>query len=382
MGCSAYFVDYAGDTATVHEAAGPRAVQVFVAVLDASSYTYVEASWSQCLEHWIESHVRALEFLGGAPRILVPANLKSGVTRVSRYSPEINRSYLRMARHYEMAVVPARPYRPRDKAKAEVGVQVAERWILAALRNRRCSSLGELNAAIRELLKELNERPLSKRAGSRASLFAELDQPALRALPAQRFEYEDWLMAKVQSDHHVAVRGHYYSVPSELVQERVDVRLTASSVEMFRAGRRVAVHQRSYVKGGATTCEKHRPRAHRELNIWSAEQMLEWAVEAGPQTGQLMRELLEKAEYPQENHRGAWGILRLAKMYGTHRLEAAAQRALYFQTCDFRSLDTILRNNMDRERLPERKARREPLSHANVRGASYYAATSGEEEEC
>lgn len=382
------FVDYAGQTVPVRdpESGEERAAQVFVAVLGASSYCYAEASWGQDVESWLGSHVRALEYFGGSPEVLVPDNLRSGVTRASRYEPVVNRSYKELARHYGMAVVPARPYRPRDKAKVEAGVQLVERSVLEALRERRFESLGECNAAIGELLEEINGRPFQQRAGTRRELFEELDRPRLRALPAERYEYAAWLRARVNVDYHVAVAGHRYSVPCELVREEVEVRLTAGCVEVLHRGRRVAVHARSRQRGGFTTEAAHRPRAHREHGAWPPERMRAWAGTHGPHTAELVGQWLD-GEYPQERYGACLGLIRLANRYEAGRVEAAARRALHYGTVSYAGVKEILARGADRLELEEAEAEADPpVAHGNVRGGAYYgepaAAGEAEEEAC
>ena len=370
------FIDYAGLTVTVHAPEGEFEAQLFVAVLGASSYTYVEASRGQDLRSWLGSHVRALHFFGGAPALLVPDNLKSAVTWPCRYEPVENRSYAEFAEHYGMSVVPARPHKPRDKAKAEAGVLVAERQILAALRHQRFRSLADLNAAIRKKLDELNRAPFQKREGSRRSLFEELDRPALRPLPAQDYEFAEWRTAKVHIDYHVAVLGHYYSAPWELIGQRVDVRVTESCVELLRGGRRVALHQRGHLKGGCTTLEAHRPRRHRKHLEWTPERMRKWSLRTGPCTERLTRDMLGRVRHPEKRYRACLGIMRLSKRYGADRMEAAARRALHYGTGSYRSVKTILANNLDKLPLEPTPQTASPAaaSHENVRGPGYYAA--------
>jgi transposase len=265
------FVDWAGQTvALVDRTSGEvHEAQVFVAVLGASNYTYAEATLGQGLADWIGAHTRALEFLGGAPEAVVPDNPKTGVTRACRYDPDLNPTDAEWAAHYQVAVLPARVRKPRDKAKVEVGVQVVERWILARLRHRTFFSLSELNAAIRALLEELNTRPFKKLPGSRREQFERLDYPALKPLPAERYRYAEWKKARVHIDYHVEVGGHYYSVPYALVKREVEVRLSAATVELFHQGRRVASHRRSPHPGRHTTVAEHMPQAHRQYAGWS-----------------------------------------------------------------------------------------------------------------
>ena len=278
------FVDYAGPTLSVQDPATGevRQAQLFVAVLGASNYTFVEATWTQGFGDWIGSHMRAFEFFQGAPAIMVPDNLKSGVTKACRYEPGVNRTYEEMAAHYGVAVVPARPFKPKDKAKVEGGVLIVERWILAALRKRKFFSLGEANQAIGELLARLNQRGFRKREGSRQSLFEQLDKPALQPLPIERYQYGEWKSARVNIDYHVELDHHWYSVPYQLTQQEVEVRATATTVAIFDKGLRVASHARSYAAHCATTVEEHRPKAHQRYPAWTPSRLVEWAATIGP----------------------------------------------------------------------------------------------------
>ena len=242
------FVDWAGATIPVHDPVTGEVwpASLFVMVLGASSYTYAEATRDQQLTAWISAHIHAFEYFGGVPRLLVPDNLRTGVSRACRYDPDLNPTYQELAMHYGVGVVPARPYRPRDKAKVEVGVQVVERWIIAALRHQKFFRLADLNHAIRELLERLNQRPFRKREGSRASVFAAVERNALRALPAEPFDMSQWSYARVNIDYHIAFDANLYSVPYTLVQERVEVRATPTTIEIFHKGQRVASHVRGH----------------------------------------------------------------------------------------------------------------------------------------
>ena len=368
------FVDYPGQTIPIvdPETGEVAGAELFVAVLGASNYTYAEATASQALPDWIGAHVAAFEFMGGAPAIVVPDNLRSGVTRAHRYEPELNRTYAEMAAHYGTAIIPARPNKPRDKAKVEAGVLVAERWILAALRNRTFFSLAEANAAIRERLVWLNNRPFKKLPGSRASLFAELDAPALRPLPERPYEYATWKTATVNIDYHVEVERHWYSVPYGLVRERTDVRLAASTVEVFVRGRRVASHLRSHQPGRHTTDPAHMPESHRRHLEWTPGRIVRWAEQTGPATGELVAAILASRPHPEQGYRSCLGILRLGRRYGAERLEAAAVRALAIRARSYRSVESILRTGLDRQPLPDAVAAGPTRRHANLRGATYY----------
>ena len=368
------FVDYAGQTVPVidRHSGEIRQAQVFVAVLGASSYTFAEATWSQQLPDWLGSHARCFAFLGGVPEIVVPDNLRSAVSKAHRYEPDINPSYRDLAEHYGVAVVPARARKPRDKAKAEVGVQVVERWILAALRNRQFFSLDELNTAIAGLLERLNQRPFKKLPGSRQSAFDSLDRPALRPLPEQPYVYAEWKKARVHIDYHVEVDGHYYSVPYQLVKKQLEVRLTARTVEFFHANQRVASHLRSMHKGRHSTQAEHMPKSHREHAEWTPQRLIRWAEQTGPNTAGVIRHILERRIHPQQGYRACLGILRLGKTHGEARLELACRRAISLGTCSYKSLESILRQGLENLPLAQQHLPLLPDDHANLRGPGYY----------
>ena len=368
------FLDFAGQTIPITDPLTGEitGAQLFVAVLGASNYTYAEALPSQAEVHWLGAHVRGFEFFGGAPAILVPDNLKAGVTRPHRYEPILNASYAELAAHYGCAIIPARPYKPRDKAKVEQGVLVAERWVAAALRNRTFFSLAEANAAIRERVAWLNARPFKKLDGSRTSLFAELDKPALRPLPERAYEYATWKGAKVSIDYHVEWERHYYSVPYALVGERADVRATATTIEVFVRGRRVASHLRSSAVGRHTTESAHMPESHRRYLEWTPGRLVAWGEQTGPATGTLVAAILRSRPHPEQGFRSCLGIFRLGRRHGTARLEAACARALAVGALSYRSVDSILKGGLDRAPLPEPAPVRATRVHPNVRGPGYY----------
>jgi transposase len=369
------FVDYAGQTVPIVDRATGELheAQIFVAALGASNYTYAEATWTQGLPDWIASHQRAFAFFGGVPETVVPDNLKSGVTRAHRYEPDLNPTYAEMAAHYDVAVLPTRVAKPRDKAKVEVAVQIVERWVLARLRNLTFFSLDELNRAIAELLIELNERPFKKLPGCRRELFEQIDRPALRPLPTQPYEFASWKKARVNIDYHIEIERHYYSVPYQLVRAEVEARLTAHTVEILNGGRRVASHRRSYKAGGYTTTPEHMPRPHREYAEWTPRRLVEWAMKTGPATAELVGDILARRRHPQQGFRSCLGILRLGKTYGEGRLEAACTRALKIGAASYKSIESILKHGLDREPLPEpAPASQLPLDHDNVRGPKYY----------
>jgi len=368
------FVDYAGHTLPiVNRTTGEiREAQIFVAVLGASSYTFAEATWSQNLPDWIGSHTRAFRFFGGVPQIIVPDNLKSGVTRPDRYEPDINPTYNDMAAHYGAAVIPARVRKPKDKAKAEVAVQVVERWILARLRNHTFFSLAEASAEIARLLEALNNRPFKKLPGSRREAFEALDRPALRPLPATPFEFAEWKKVRVNIDYHIEVEKHYYSVPYQLLKQQLDVRLSATTVECFHKSKRVASHPRSYRKGGHSTLAEHMPKAHQEYAGWDVKRLINWAAKIGPDTAAVVEKILASRTHPQQGFRSALGLLRLGKTYGHERLEAACIRAIAGEACSYKSVESILKTGLDQQPLPEAKMSAAPITHRNIRGTTYY----------
>ena len=327
------FIDYCGPTVPIVDPTTGEIhpAQVFVAVLGASSYTYAEATWTQELPQWIASHQRAFQFFGGVVQLLVPDNLLSAVAKACRYDPQPNATYQELARHYQTAILPARPYKPKDKSKAEVGVQVVERWILARLRHHTFFSLAELNGAIRELLTELNARPFQKLPGSRKSLFESLDKPALKPLPDSPYEYAEWKQAKPGIDYHVELDKRYYSVPYRWIGHVLDVRASASVVEVFHKGQRIASHPRSHTKL-FSTLPQHMPSSHRQHSQWSPGRFLNWAKQIGPATLEVVKRQLQD-----------------------------------------RSVSSILKQGLDRQPLAEEQPEQQELPlHANVRGPDYY----------
>ncbi|MGH3573343.1 MAG: IS21 family transposase [Candidatus Dormibacteria bacterium] len=368
------FVDWAGATLPIidPETGAVSEAQLFIAVMGASSYTFADLFPSQEMPHWISGHVNAFEYFGACPELLVPDNLKTGVTRACRYEPEIHRTYEDMAAHYHSAVLPARVRKPRDKAKAEAGVLLAERWLLASVRNITFFSYVAAKAAIRERLDRLNDKPFQKLDGSRRSLFEELERPVMRPLPAQRYEFADWKAARVNIDYHVEVERHYYSVPYQLVHERCDVRLTASVVEIILRGRRVASHMRSYVRGGYTTDPAHMPESHRRYQEWTPGRILSWAAETGPATAQVAQHILRTRPHPEQGYRSCLGIIRLGRRYGSDRVEAACRRALAIQSYSYRSVESILKTGLDGQPLPVPPPHAPQRRHDNVRGPAYY----------
>ncbi|MEI6560442.1 MAG: IS21 family transposase, partial [Rhodospirillaceae bacterium] len=344
------FVDYAGQTAEVIDGTTGEVLtaQVFIGVMGASSYTFATASWTQGLQDWVMAHVAAFTFFGGVPRQVVCDNLKSGIIRPSRYEPVVTATYREMAAHFDVAVIPTRVAKPRDKAKVEVGVQVVERWILARLRNRRFFSLAELNAAIADLLADLNGRVTRHLGASRRELFDRLDRPALRPLPVRPYEYAEWHQRRVGMDYHVEVERHFYSVPYRLLKETVDVRVTAAGVEVFHKGKRVAAHARDRAQHRHTTVADHMPSNHRRFHDWTHERVLREAAAVGPNAAAMVELIMRERKHPEQGFRTCVGILRLGKQYGTERLEAACERGLAIGARSYASIQSILNTGLDR----------------------------------
>lgn len=346
--------------------------QLFVAVWGHSNYTYAEASASEKLPCWINSHVRGFAYFGCVPRAVVPDNLKSGVKSPDYYDPEINPTYAELAAHYGTAVLPARVRKPRDKAKVEAGVLVAQRWLLAVLRHRTFFSVAEMNAAIRELLERLNGRKLRRLGKSRRELFEAADRPAALTLPEREYQFAEWVKARVNVDYHVEAQRHYYSVPFRLIHEVLDVRLTATTMEAFHKGERVAAHARSYVVGAHTTLKEHMPPEHRHYAEWTPSRILAWAGKTGPATAALADKIMASKTFPEQGYRACLGIIRLGQRYGAERLEGACGRALRFNAVSFRSVKSILARGLDQQ--AERKPAQQTTLpfHENIRGGDYY----------
>jgi len=362
------FIDYAGSTVGLSD--GARA-QVFVSAMAASSCVFACATPTQRLDDWIEGMVRALHFYGGVPALVVPDNATAVIASADRYEPRANDTVQDFARYYGTSVLPARPRSPKDKAAAESSVQVVGRWVLARLRHHRFDTVAQVDAAIARLLPSVNERPFQKLPGSRASVFAELDAPALMPLPPQRYELARFKTVKVHIDYHVQLDGHHYSVPHALVGQTLEARLTKHGVELLLRGQRVAAHVRSDRRGGYTTVEAHMPAAHRAQLQWTPQRLIEWGQQIGMACGELITRLLQTYKHPEHGYRSCLGLLSLSRRYGRERLEAACERALALGTVRYRHVRDLLANNRD---LVAQEAAAEWTSpaHANVRGPDYY----------
>ena len=358
------FVDYAGQTIPIQDPLTGK---------NQEAYLFV-ATLSQDLPSWIQSHVHAFEFFHGVAAILIPDNLKTGVTHPCRYEPDINPTYLDLAEHYSTVVIPARVSKGKDKAKVESAVLIAERWILAALRNYTFFNLEERNQAIRAKLQEYNLRKFQKLDTTRKELFENLDRPALKPLPEKPYEYAEWKKATVNIDYHIEVDHHYYSVPYQLTREQVEVRITLTTIEVLFKNRRAASHPRSYRKGGFTTLKEHMPKAHQQYLDWTPSRIIRWARQLGPNTEKLVTHIFENKTHPQQGFRACLGIFRLGKQYSKERLEAACAYALSIHGFFYKSVESILKHGLDQKNILGQQLREEPLplSHPNIRGKEYY----------
>lgn len=369
------FIDYSGKKLRIVEGGLEREVELFVMVLGASNYTFAEASYSQKLPDFVASTVRGLEYFGAVPQLLVPDQLKSAVRVADYYDPLVNETYYELGKHYDLTVIPARPKKPRDKAKVEVGVLIAQRWILARLRNQKFFSLGELNEAIAALLDDLNHRPFKKLEGCRRSAFEAIDLPAMRPLSQVRFEYLERAKARVNIDYHVEFDGRLYSVPHRLIHERVELRASSSIVEVFHDGSRVASHQRCFArKGTPVTCEEHRPIQHQHQK-WPPERLIAWAEKFGPAVVCVVERTISSHRHPEYAYRACLGILRVAQKYGPARADAACSFALAASrgaAPHRRHIEAILKKGLDQRSLTHSSAHPLPTDHENVRGGDYY----------
>jgi transposase len=371
------FVDFSGKKPSIVDpkTGEVREVELFVGVLGASSYVYAEAVESQELPNWIAAHVRMFEAWGGSPAILVPDNLKSAVTNPCLYEPGVNRSYAELCSHYGAVSIPARTYHPKDKPKVEVSVLLVQRWIIAALRNQIFFSLAALNEAIGAKLKILNDRPMQQLGVSRRELYEKLDRPALNPLPRRPYELAEWKIdCRVNIDYHVAFDHNFYSVPYQLIHERVDVRATHSTVELLFKSKRVASHRRLRGRAQYATDAGHMPRAHRAHAEWTPSRLISWAGKTGPATAYLVKHIMENRPHPEQGYRACLGIMRMEKIHGSERLEAACRRAGQLKSFSYTTVKNILASGMDRLPLDENTTEQRPApQHENVRGAEYYS---------
>ena len=368
------FVDWAGDTMPVFDptTGEEHRARIFVAALGASNYTYAEARWTETLPDWIGAHVNAFAAIGGVSKALVPDNLKAGITKPSRYEPGINRTYQDLADHYGCVVLPARVMKPRDKAKVEVAVQIVQRFVLAKLRNRRFFSLVELNAAIRDCVMAINAKVMRRVGKSRNELLETIDRPALNALPTTPYSYAEWKRARVAPDYHIEVAGHYYSVPSKLIREMVEARITSATVEIFHKGQRIASHAFSAVRKRHTTITEHMPSAHRRYAEWTPAKMMSEAALIGPAAIALVEAIMKAKPHPEQGFRSCLGIISLVRTYGSERVEAASRRGNDIGATTYGSIKSILQNGLDKAYANSKAPDGPPIRHANIRGRGYY----------
>jgi transposase len=367
------FVDYSGKRVPISDplTGEVRMAEIFVAVLGASNLTYAEATWTQGLADWIGAHVRLFRFLGAAPRLLVPDNLKSGINKPSFYDPEVNRSYAKLAAHYNVGIVPARPRRPKDKAAVEAGVRFAQSYILGRLRNINFFSIADLNAAIATAVERMNGREMRRLGVSRRQLFETIERPVMQPLPAQEYEYAEWCFARVGIDYHVEVADFLYSVPHALIREQVDTRATARTIEIFHRGQRVASHARRYGGQRHGTLPDHMPSSHRRYAEWSAERFARQARDIGPNTEGLILAVLARRRHPEQGFRTCLGVLRLFRGLEAARAEAVSNRAVEVGVLTYASVASILKHRLDQSASPQ-AADGAPLEHTNIRGSDYF----------
>ena len=368
------FVDWAGDTiGVINPATGEEhRARIFVAALGASNFTYAEARWTETLPDWIGAHVNMFAAIGGVPQALVPDNLKTGITKPSRYEPGINRTYQDLADHYDCVVLPTRIVKPRDKAKVEVAVQIVERFVLAKLRNVIFFSLAELNAAIRDCVAAINGKVMRRVGKSRSELLETLDRPALKGLPNEPYRYAEWKRARVAPDYHIDIADHFYSVPSKLIREVVEARITTATVEIFHKGNRIASHAFSPLRNRHTTIDEHMPSAHRRYAEWTPAKMMDKAAALGPATVALFEAIMKAKPHPEQGFRSCLGIINLAKSYGPARVEAACRRGNDVGSTTYGSVASILKHGLDKAYAQPATPEAAPLLHGNIRGSDYY----------
>lgn len=379
LGGDKMFVDYAGDTVPVivdRRTGKTQGAHIFVAVLGGSSLSFALATWTEKLPDWIEGHVQALAYFGGVPALIVPDNPKVAVIRACFYDPDINKTYAELAAHYGTSLLPARPRRPRDKAKVEALVRIVERWLLGKLRRQRFYSLADVNAAIAGMLKALNdERVLRAYRKTRRQLFEEIDLPHLKPLPAEPFVLAEWKRRKAGIDYHVEFDGHFYSIPYRHARTDVELRATRRTVEIFLHGDRIACHMRGSGDGKHTTLAEHMPSSHRRYAGMTPAALLKSADAIGPNTALFCKRVLERRPHPEQGFRTCLGVVRMAKVFGSARLEAACERALEIGALSYGSVKSILDSRLDGKPVVRRGDDLDQtldLFHTNIRGSTYY----------
>lgn len=369
------FVDWAGTKMQVinTETGELLAAHLFVSTIGSSSYPYVEAFPSECLENWITAHVNALRYYGGVPHLLIPDNLKTGVKRACNYDPELNKTYLELSEHYGCAIIPARSRKPKDKSPVEGTVGDVSTWIAAALRHQKFFTFHQLNLAIWEKLREFSQKPYQKKDGSRESAFLELDRPALKPLPDKAYEMATWKVATVSFNYHIEVEKMYYSVPYTYIQKKVDVKISALTLEVYSNHVRVSSHPRLHGKAGQySTNPEHMPPNHKEYVQWDSNRFLAWACKIGDNTRELVQQVLASRKVEQQAYKSCFGLLKLADRYTAFRLENACQKALALRSPSYTTVNNILKNGMDKvDTMPSTKNNIIPI-HSHIRGAGYY----------
>ena len=370
------FVDWAGDTMKVTNPTTEaiEEAHIFIGVLGASDMIYTEAFSSEKLECWITAHVNMFKYFEGVPQIIVPDNLKTGVKKPSYYEPEIHPTYMELATHYGAAVIPARVRKPKDKPLAENGVLIAQRWIIAKLRNQVFFSFYDLNKNIKIILEDINNKPFQKMEGTRRSLFESIDKPALMPLPSDIYEFATWKHAKVNIDYHIEFEKKLYSVPFQLIGQEVDLRITEKVIEVLHKGKRITVHPR--LRGPYreySTMAEHMPVRHQKMVQWTPERIINWSRTIGPNTSELITKLMEMYKHPEVAFRACVGIIRLATKYTAERVENASNRALKCRAISYKSVESILKNGLDRIPIEDPTEAAPPIKHENIRGVAYFS---------
>ena len=371
-------VDWAGQTAAIIDDTTGKVIDayVFVAVLPYSGYGYVEAFLNQAQPSWIAGHVNAYEYFGGVARILVPDNLKTGVSKNTRYETILNRSYQELAEHYDTAIVPARVKHPQDKSLAEGSVKNISIWIIAALRNQKFFSIEDVNQSVRVKLEELNNRPFKKREGSRHSAYLNEEKEFMKPLPLSDYEPSVWSTAKIGRDYLITDGLNKYSVPFDLIGEQVDIRLTPNIIEVFHKGSRITSHLRfRTAQRSPIIRQEHMTPEHRQYLNYNSESFKEWAFSVGPQTEAVINAFLSSGKEPEQAYKACASLMRLEKKYGSRKLEAASGQLLSFSDSpSVRNISAILKSSLSQNaRDKDVSSRIEDSRFGITRGAAYYS---------
>ncbi|GHV34196.1 integrase [Spirochaetia bacterium] len=372
------FVDWAGDTlgCVVDSETGKlRKAHFFIATLGDSGYPVVEAFPDEKQESWLTAHVHTFAQLGGLPRVIVPDNCKTAVTKANYYDPAINKAYHDLAAYYQVAVIPARVRAPRDKGQVEGSVGWIETWLLEWLRDQRFESYAELNGAIKRRMADLVKRPFQKRAGSRESVFLALDKPALRPLPQDNYEYAHYIERRVPDNYHIEYNGFYYSTPHQYYRQQVTMKVSATMVEVYSNTRqRIAIHERRYTGKRYVTIREHMPPNHQftqDRKGFDGKRYRQWAGNIGVNTRYIIDTLLTSVELEETAYRSCMGILQFSKKQGNDRLEAACKKARELGSCSYTTVSNILKNHL--EQVSNTVQAKPTAAHGNIRGASAFA---------